>query len=394
MQKPVLLIVTEAALENPQAKPLSAADRERVNGVYRTYENLAPHLADYFDVHFLTPFDYKGPEKSLLKAAFKKNTPSSAPGQKSIRLVFPSTRDIAQRLEKIKPYHIHVATEGPLGLKVLRFAKKNKIPVSTAFHTNWQQYVLEDGLNVPLLPRRLTAKGVKSLLASFHKAAQATMAATEELKKDLSGWGIAPEKIHIVSRGIDTAVFRRYPDEERPVPEEYILFVGRLSPGKGAEDFCKLDARGLKKIVVGTGPLDASLREKYPDVTFMGFRQGEELGRFYSGAKFFVMPSTTETLGMTVMEALACGTPVIAPNVGGHQPIILARSGLGILDGDMQRGLDRAIADPNQFLARQEMSAFMHETRSWKAEAQNFFNMAKAAETRVNTTRPKPGRGA
>jgi len=339
MQKRKLLIVTEAALENPQANPLSAADRERVNGVYRTYQNLLPHLQDYFDVRFLTPFDYKGKEKGFLTAAFNKNTPFAAPGQKSIRLVFPSAADIQKRLNDIKPNHIHIATEGPLGLKVMKQAKKNKIPVSTAFHTNWQQYVLEDGLHVPLLPRRLTGWAVKSLLVSFHKAAQATMAATEDLKRGLVAWGLKPDSVHVVSRGIDTNIFKIYPDSQSPVQEDYILFVGRLSPGKGAEDFCKLNARGLKKVVIGTGPLEKELRKKYPDVDFRGFVQGQDLGRYYSAAKLFVMPSTTETFGMTVLESLACGTPVIAPNVGGHQPIIQARQGLGIVSANLQSAL-------------------------------------------------------
>jgi len=92
-KKPVLLIVTEAALEDPYASPLSAADKARVNGVFRTYQNLAPHLAEYYDVRFLTPFDYKGPEKGMLRAIFNRNTPFAAPGQDTIRLVVPSAAD-------------------------------------------------------------------------------------------------------------------------------------------------------------------------------------------------------------------------------------------------------------------------------------------------------------
>ena len=360
-----------------------------MNGVYRTYQSLLPYLRDYFDVRFLTPFDYTGKEKGLLTALFNKNTPFGAPGQKSIRLVFPSDADIQKRLQDIKPDHIHVATEGPLGLKVMKHAKKEKIPVSTAFHTNWQQYVLEDGLHVPFLPRRLAGRAVRSLLVSFHKAAQATMAATEDLKQGLVAWGLKPGNVHIVSRGIDTNIFKRYPDAERPVKEDYILFVSRLSPGKGAEDFCKLNSYGVKKVVVGTGPLENELREKFSDVEFKGFVQGEELGRYYSAAKVFVMPSTTETFGMTVMESLACGTPVIAPNIGGHQPIIQAREGLGIVSGDLQSALDDAFSGKSSFMPREEMSAFMHRTRSWAAEAENFFRMTCSAKKSLKIAQNK-----
>lgn len=384
-EKQNLLIVTEAALENPYANPLSAADRERVNGVVRTYQNLTPHLESQFHVHFLTPFDYPGEEQNAVKALFKKNTPFSIAAQKSIRLVWPSTDDLDQRMTTIRPDHVHIATEGPLGLKTMLYCKARDIPISTAFHTNWQQYLMEDDADVPLIPREFAAWGAKKLLVKFHQAARATMAATPELKDELSSWGLKAQNIHIVSRGIDTNTFKPHPHSDS---KDYIVCVGRVAPGKGVERFCALDTGAYKKVVVGEGPLLAKLKTQFPSVEFTGFSQGEKLAHYYSGAKLFVLPSDTETFGMTVIESLACGTPVVALNRGGHQPIINDRGGLGVMDGDLQVAFNEAIADPLQFLHPVEMAAYIKERRSWEREARNFSTMVAAARKQ---TKSSPG---
>jgi glycosyltransferase involved in cell wall biosynthesis len=374
---PRLLLATEAALENPHADPLSDADMARVNGVYRTYENLLPHLRRDFEVATLTPFSYPGPERGMLSAIFNRDTPFAAPRQNSIRLVVPSADDIGSRIDRFAPDFVHAATEGPLGMAVKRAAQSRGIPVSTAFHTRWHDYIAEDGFHVPLLPRTPVATLVKSALKNFHKSAQATMAATPELRDELCGWGLTREKIHLVSRGVDTDVFTLYPEEKEKA--DYVLSVGRLAPGKGVDRFCELETHGLRKVVVGTGPLEAKLRDAYPDVEFVGFRQGAALARLYSGARIFVLPSDTETFGMTVIESLACGTPVAALNRGGHMPILNAASGLGVMDSELQTAFDRACSGQTRLMPPEKIASFTAETRSWKREAENFAAMLHAA---------------
>lgn len=377
--KPVLLIVTEAALENPEAVPLSAKDKERVNGVVRTYQGLDEPLSKIYDVHYLTPFDYPGRE-SKMRAAFHKNQPFTLPQQKSIRLVIPSTKDLDRRIGKLKPDHVHIATEGPMGFRVMNYCRKNRISVSSAFHTNWQQYVKEDGFNIPGVPRKIGGAATLAFLRGFHQKANAVMAATDELKQGLVDWGLEREKIHLVSRGIDTKIFHPCKPEERPSKEEYIVCIGRVAPGKGVEDFCELDTKGIKKIVVGTGPIYEELKAKYKDVEFAGYQQGRDLARYYAGAKLFVLPSETETLGMTVMESLACGTPVAALTRGGHQPILNAAAGLGVMRDKLQDAVNEALDNPGQFLPRDKIAAYAHKAMSWEHEAENFRQMAQAAK--------------
>jgi glycosyltransferase involved in cell wall biosynthesis len=377
--KPVLLIVTEAALENPDAVPLSPKDKERVNGVVRTYQGLHQHLEKLYDVHYLTPFDYPG-EESKLRAAFRRNQPFNIPAQESIRLVVPSKKDLNKRIGELKPDHVHVATEGPLGLRAINYCKKHGISVSTAFHTNWQQYVQEEGFGVPGVPRKISAKATLAFLKRMHKKADAVMAATPELKEGLVDWGLESGKIHLVNRGIETTIFRPYKPEESPSKEEYVVCIGRVSPGKGVEDFCNLDTKGIKKIVVGTGPLFDELKAKHPEVEFAGYKQGEDLAKYYAGAKLFVLPSETETLGMTVMESLACGTPVAALTRGGHKPILNGAAGLGVMKDKLQDAVDSALEHPEQFMPRDKIAAHAHQTMSWAHEAENFRDMAEAAK--------------
>lgn len=378
-KKPVLLIVTEAALEHPDAVPLSAKDKERVNGVVRTYQGLDPYLQKFYDVKYLTPFDYPG-EESKLKAAFRRNKPFTLPQQESIRMVIPSRKDLQQRIGDLNPAHVHVATEGPLGIRALNYCKRKNISVSTAFHTNWQQYVKEDGFNVPGVPRAVAGKAMLAFLKRMHKKADAVMAATPELKEGLTDWGLENGKIHLVSRGIDTGIFRPYKPEENPVGQEYIVCIGRVAPGKGVEDFCQLDTKGIKKVVVGTGPIEDELKAKYGhEVEFAGYKQGQDLAKYYAGAKLFVLPSETETFGMTVTEALACGTPVAALTRGGHMPILQAAQGLGVMKDKLQDAVDDALANPAQFMQRDKMAEFIRQTKSWEHEAENFHKMAEAA---------------
>ena len=373
-----VLFVTEAALEHPEANPLSATDQKRVNGVVRTYQNLAPHLAENYNLHWLTPFNYSAQERGMRSAVFHQDTPFSVRAQKSIRLVVPSTADLDQRMAIIRPDHVHIATEGPMGWKALHYFKARGVPITTAFHTNWQDYAKEDEAKIRFVPKTLVSVSTQKLLAFFHRRADGTMAATTDLKGILTGWGLNAQKVHIISRGVDTDVF--HPRTEEP-QRDYVLYVGRIAPGKGVERFCKLDTKGLKKIVVGTGDLEGPLREQYPDVHFAGYQHGRALAEYYNGARLFVLPSDTETFGMTVTEALACGTPVVALDRGGHQPILNHREGLGVMRSDLQAAFDFAHDNPDQFMSPYEMAEYMRRERSWRAEAENFQRMVLASRS-------------
>jgi glycosyltransferase involved in cell wall biosynthesis len=143
----------------------------------------------------------------------------------------------------------------------------------------------------------------------------ATASLMDELKaqriKNLVPW----------TRGVDTDLFR--PREDRMFGSEPVfLYVGRVSVEKNLEAFLRLDLPG-KKVIVGGGPRLKLLKSNFPDAVFTGPLLGEELARAFASADVFVFPSLTDTYGVVLLEALACGVPVAAFPVTGPRDVIV-----------------------------------------------------------------------
>ena len=122
------------------------------------------------------------------------------------------------------------------------------------------------------------------------------------------------------------------------------LFVGRISPEKNLEAFLRLDLPG-SKVVCGSGPSLERYRREHPAVHWMGSVPRHRLIDFYSAADCFVYPSRTDTFGLVMLEALACGTPVAAFPVAGPLDVVGASDG-GVLDADLREAALRALTVP------------------------------------------------
>jgi glycosyltransferase involved in cell wall biosynthesis len=166
----------------------------------------------------------------------------------------------------------------------------------------------------------------------FHGAGQGTMVATQSLRDELAARGFL--NIRAWTRGVDLDLFKPYPKTEfAHLPGPIFIYVGRVAVEKNIGAFLDLDLPG-SKVVVGGGPQLASLQREYPNVTFTGPRHGEALARAYAGADVFVFPSLTDTFGLVILEALACGTPVAAFPVRGPVDVVTDPSA-GVLDEDL-----------------------------------------------------------
>jgi glycosyltransferase involved in cell wall biosynthesis len=147
------------------------------------------------------------------------------------------------------------------------------------------------------------------------------------------------------SRGVDTQLFAPAPRERLP-RRPIFLYAGRVAVEKSIDDFLKLDLPG-SKWVVGDGPARASLQERFPEAVFHGVKHGKELAYYYQQADAFVFPSRTDTFGLVLIEAMACGTPVAAYPVTGPIDVIRDPS-VGVLSEDLRTAalaalqLDRA----------------------------------------------------
>ena len=120
-----------------------------------------------------------------------------------------------------------------------------------------------------------------------------------------------------------------------------LLYVGRVAVEKNVEAFLDLDI-DAEKVMVGDGPQRAELQARYPDARWLGYRKGQPLIDEYAAADAFVFPSRTDTFGLVMLEALACGTPVAAYPVTG--PIDVVQQGVtGWLDEDLEVAVGKAL---------------------------------------------------
>ncbi|WP_033923468.1 glycosyltransferase family 4 protein [Sphingomonas sp. 37zxx] len=252
------------------------------------------------------------------------------PTYPEIRLAMVRTATVGGLLADFAPEAIHLATEGPLCIAARRWCLRRGFPFTTAYHTQFPDYVSARS-GVP-------AEWIWRYIRWFHAPAHAVLASTPSIRQALVAHGL--EQVRHWGRGVDLAAchpgVQSHPDLavlDGPIQ----LYVGRIAVEKNLEAFLQSGQAG-SKVVVGDGPARAALAAKYPEVHFMGPRFGDELAQFYAGADVFVFPSRTDTFGLVMIEALACGTPVAAYPVTGPIDIVTPETGA------LAETLDEAIA--------------------------------------------------
>jgi glycosyltransferase involved in cell wall biosynthesis len=314
----------------------------QVNGVVNTLQHTRDGLAALgCRVAMLTPADHH-------------TVP--CPTYPEIRLSLHPTRKLGRQLDALVPDHIHIATEGPLGFAARGYCLRNGLAFTTSYHTQFPEYIRK---RAPL-PLALSYAFVRR----FHSAAIRTMVATASQEALLKRWRFC--NIVRWSRGVDTDIFR--PDESEPlgVPRPLFVYAGRVAVEKNLEAFLGLELPG-SKCVIGDGPVLAKLQRRWPDVLFAGYRFGRELARFVASADVFVFPSLTDTFGLVMLEAMACGVPVAAFPVTGPLDVV-TQGETGILDRDLRKA---ALAALELDRGRCREEALRH---TWQASSQQFFD--------------------
>ncbi len=321
---------------------VSDAWMPQVNGVVRTLSTVAAELRAL------------GHEVEVIGPDRFRTLP--CPTYPDIRLSLFAGSRLARLIEAFDPDALHVATEGPLGLAARRWARRRGARFTTSFHTRFPEYIrARTGLPVwiPYL-----------FLRRFHAAAAGTLVATETLSRELSARGFT--RLLGWSRGVDLQRFRPQPREAWGVPGPVFLYVGRIAVEKNIAAFLDLDLPG-SKVVVGGGPRLAALKAAYPQVTFTGPRSEADLAPAYAGADVFVFPSRTDTFGLVVLEALACGVPVAAYDVMGPRDILReAPAGVGAIGDDLRAACIAALGGDREACRRYA------ERFSWRACAETF----------------------
>ena len=236
--------------------------------------------------------------------------------------LFPA-REVSRRITEFAPDAVHIATEGPLGIAARAHCLRRNLSFTTAYHTCFPEYV-KPRFGVPLA-------WTYAWLRRFHAPSSALLVATTAIRELLEARGFA--NVVEWSRGVDLELFHPAPHRFTELRRPVFLYVGRVAVEKNLAAFLALDLPGTK-VVVGDGPQRKELEHRFPDAEFVGMKSGPELASYYQRADVFVFPSRTDTFGLVLVEAMACGTPVAAYPVRG--PIdVIKDPAAGVLDADL-----------------------------------------------------------
>ena len=331
---------------------VSDAWTPQVNGVVRTLQATTQELRSLgHTVDIVAPGEFRT---------------VACPTYPEIRLAIAPRRAVAKRLDALRPDAIHIVTEGPLGWAARRYCLQRELPFTTSFHTKFPEYV-QARCGIP-------ARWTYAWLRRFHKPARTVMANTPALRLDLESRRF--EQVQLWGRGVDVDLFRPGPRESLGTASPVFMYVGRVAIEKNLEAFLDLDLPG-SKWVVGDGPQLDHLKARYPHVSFAGMQPRERLPAYYRAADVFVFPSRTDTFGLVLLEAMACGTPVAAYPVTG--PIDVVGEG-GALDTDLAIACHRALDVPRK-------QAEAHAGRfSWRAATMQFLNNLAPFQSATATT--------
>ncbi len=304
----------------------------QVNGVVTTLHELVEALGPLgVDVSVIHPGQFRH---------------RSCPGYAGIDLAVRPYRSLATMLDTLKPDAVHIATEGPLGWAARKHCLRRGWAFTTAFHTKFPE-ILKAALRVPLWMGY-------GLFRWFHRPSSGVMVPTQGVLKMLEGRGF--QQLKPWTHGVDLHLFEHHLraldlPEFQGLPRPLALYVGRVSYEKNIDAFLDLELEGTR-IVCGEGPLLAQLKDRYPDVVWMGVLPRDKLAQVFAAADVFVFPSRNETFGLVMLEAMACGTPVAAYPVDGPLQVLGDAHGKawgGVMSEDLKAAFSDALA-----LSRQE----------------------------------------
>lgn len=249
------------------------------------------------------------------------------PVRDEFRLALGLPREVREDIARFRPDIVHVSTPDILGVRAQTFARRMGVPIVASMHTRFETYLDYYGLGWarPVLNAHLR----RFYRRSSHVLAPTTalVAEMKETRRD--------DRASVWSRGIDSALFRpeRRDMEWRRAQgfaddEVVILFFGRLVREKGIDIYVpvlrQLRERGARTraLVVGAGPASA-LFDMLPDAVLTGHLSGDELARAVASADILLSPSVTETFGNVILEAMACGLPVVSADAQNARSLLV-----------------------------------------------------------------------
>lgn len=237
----------------------------------------------------------------------------------------PAHPGVGRALRRFGPDLIHTVNPFILGPGGIYYARRLKVPLVASYHTNVATYARYYRLGLGVDATRWYTK-------QLHNRATINLCTSETTMYYLLGEGI--KRVRLWPQGVDA---RHYHPGKASGPwrerlsgghpsERLLLYVGRLAPEKGIERLKAVlrEVSGTRLAIVGDGPARPSLERAFTGTptVFTGLLHGEDLAAAYASADAFLFPSTTETLGIAMLEALASGLPVVAARSGASGEVV------------------------------------------------------------------------
>jgi len=262
--------------------------------------------------------------------------PAPYPGY---RLVWPYSYKIFKKLKEEKIDIIHSHQPFGIGLAAMFLARKMKVPFVYSFHTLFSRYVH----NIPLLPKRLSKFLISTYLTWFCNQTDTVIVGTKMVRRYLKACGVKT-RIEVLPTGVKISPSRLRHYGTTTLPQKNLLYTGRLSKEKNipflleAFQLIELQEPNIQLILVGGGPLEKEIRERAnkisPKIIVIGQKSRDEVLEYYHKAEIFVYASRTETQGLVLTEAKACGLPIVAVFSGALADVV-------------QNGTDGYLVPPN-----------------------------------------------
>lgn len=298
-----------------------------------------------------------------------------------LQMGLPSRRRIEAAWDSFKPDLVYLATEGLLGNSGLKVAMRRKIPVLSAFHTNFHRYSSYYGLG---WIKTLTL----SWLRRFHNRTGGTLVPSDEIADLLQQEAF--ERVQVLPHGVDCDLFSPQKRSETlreswgvTPDQQVLLYVGRIAAEKNiplaiaAYEKARAANPELKFVLVGDGPLRDSLEKEHPEIEFAGVQTGETLSQYFASADAFVFPSVTETFGLVTLEAMASALPVVAFDMAAAHKFVESGSEGVVAEVDNDdafiEALESLLSSDISQLGRQ--ARIKAESLSWDAVATQFISI-------------------
>ncbi|MDQ3621261.1 MAG: glycosyltransferase family 1 protein, partial [Verrucomicrobiota bacterium] len=301
------------------------------------------------------------------------------------KLSFPPILQIIDYVQREGFTELIISTPGPIGLTALLAARMLGLRTSGIYHTDFPQYVrilTEDSFLETL---------TWNYMKWFYEQLDLVYVNSESYRRAWIDRGIAAERLRILPRGLDTTLF--HPSRRDPAcwpmhgvarAGVVLLYVGRVSKEKDLDvivaAWSKLRGDGAALAFVGEGPYLKELQQILPDAIFTGYLAGLELARAFASADIFLFPSTTDTFGNVILEALASGVPCVVSDQGGPKDLV-SHGATGYVTraldtNDFTAHVQRLIDDPCVRLAMSTQARRSVLNRDWAQAGREFWAMS------------------